>query len=243
MKILAFDTSTSSCSTVVWQDEKIIAYRYKNMGRGHAEHLMSMVVEVLKETKVKFSDLDLLAVTNGPGGFTGIRVGLAAARGISFASDLDCMCVSTLEVVANGVLSSERDDALVLAAIDSKREDIYSQAFINIINKPELLPLGKPKAVLPENLANFLDLQVPDQSNLSGRVVVTGDATARAVRALRNSEIDAVASSTNLVLDARGVASLAAVRCTGEVSVERLQPLYLRPADAKIPKNGGRLRP
>ena len=99
------------------------------MSRGHAEHLMTMVQEVLTEAGVEFSHLDLLAVTIGPGGFTGLRVGIAAARGISLASDLSCMGVSTLEVVANGISFVERDDSYILVAIDSKREDILCTDF------------------------------------------------------------------------------------------------------------------
>lgn len=243
MKILAFDTATSSCSAVVCQNEKIIACRYKTMARGHAEHLMGMIRDVLAESGVGFSDLDLLAVTNGPGGFTGLRVGLAAARGISFASDLACIAVSTLEVVANSVSFAERDGAYVLAVIDSKREDIYAQVFTVISEGFNLQPLGKPEAISPKILADFLCSRVSAQSNSTVRVVVSGDATACAIAALRDSGVDAVAGTATLVPDARGVAAIAATRWTGGVSLESLQPIYLRPPDATVPRNGGRIRP
>jgi tRNA threonylcarbamoyladenosine biosynthesis protein TsaB len=243
MKILAFDTATSSCSAAVWQDGEIVAYRHKTMARGHAEHLMGMVSDVLKEAGVGFPDLNLLAVTNGPGGFTGLRVGLAAARGISFAGDLACIGVSTLEVVANCVSFAERDGALVLAAIDTKREDIYAQVFTNVSVGSGLHPVGKSKAILPKNLANFLCIRGSSQSNLIDKIVVIGDATVRAIAALRDSGIDSVAGTATFACDARGVAKLAATRSIVETSAESLRPLYLRPPDATIPRNGGRLRP
>ena len=243
MKILAFDTATSSCSAAVCHNKKIIAFRNETMARGHAENLIGMIRDVMAESGVGFPDLDLVAVTNGPGGFTGLRVGLAAARGISFASGLACIGVSTLEVVANSVSFAERGGTYVLAAIDSKREDIYVQVFTVKSEEFNLWPLGKPEAISPKILGDLLGSRLSAQSNSSVRVVVSGDATARAVAALRDSGIDAVAGTATLVSDARGVAAIAATRWTGAVSVGSLQPIYLRPPDATVPRNGGRLRP
>ena len=84
---------------------------------------------------------------------------------------------------------------------------------------------------------------MPARSISSVRVVVSGDVTDRAVAALRDSGINAIAGTPTLVPDARGVAAIAATRWTRGVSLESLQPIYLRPPDAKVPRNGGRLRP
>ena len=81
MKILALDTATSSCSVAIWADA-VKAARATAMERGHAEALMTMVVEAMAEAGVAFPDIDLVAVTVGPGSFTGLRIGLAAARGM-----------------------------------------------------------------------------------------------------------------------------------------------------------------
>jgi tRNA threonylcarbamoyladenosine biosynthesis protein TsaB len=213
------------------------------MSRGHAEHLMLMVQEVLAEARVAFSDLDLLAVTIGPGGFTGLRVGIAAAQGISLAGELSCIGVSTLEVVANGISFTEREDSYVLAAIDSKREDIYTQIFVNIPEGSNLQSLGKSEAVLPKNLAKFLRLSLSDAGSLLKKIFVVGDASEKAIEALRGAGIDAIAGTTTSATDARGVAAIAANRWAEGSSGEALHPLYLRLPDATVPRNGGQLRP
>ena len=203
MKILAYDTATSSCSVALWVDKKIISYRYKTMTRGHAEHLMVMIREVLVESGENFSNLDLLAVTNGPGGFTGLRVGLAAARGISLAGGIACIGISTLEVIANGLSCAERDSSYILSAIDTKREDIYTQLFTNTSKGSALHSLGKPQATLPENLADYLHMELLVKNDLKKKIIVVGDAADRAITTLRKSGIEVIAGRTTLDTDAR----------------------------------------
>lgn len=240
MQVLAFDSATSACSCALWRDGDIVAHRFEQMARGHAEYLMGMVQSVLADSGAGFADLDLLAVTNGPGGFTGLRIGLAAARGMAFAAGLPCFGVSTLEAVAEGVSLSERDDGRVLAVIDSKRGDIYAQVFSG---GPGLRPMGDAEAVSPENLAGFLSARNITQNSSGGRVVVAGDATEQAVAALCDGGIDAVPGAAPPAPDARTVAAIAAARWSAGTPVEPLRPLYLRPPDATVPKDGGRLRP
>ena len=242
MKILAFDTATSSCSAALWIDKKIISYRYKSMSRGHAEHLMVMIREVLAESEINFSNLDLLAVTNGPGGFTGLRVGLAAARGMSLAGGIACIGISTLEVIANGLSYAERDSSYILSAIDTKREDIYTQIFTNTSKGSVLHSLGKPQATLPENLASYLRKEFLAKKNLKKKIIVVGDAAERIITILRKSGIEVITGKTSLATDARGVAAIAAYRWNGSSLKDSLQPIYLRPPDATVPINGGRLR-
>lgn len=243
MKVLAFDTANSSCSAAVWQKNKIIAYRNQAMVRGHAEHLMGMIGDVLAESGFKFSDLDLLAVTNGPGGFTGLRVGLAAAQGISIASDLVCVGVSTLELIANGISFTEYDDACNLALIDTKRNDIYAQTFIIETDKPGWQPLGRPKAILPQNLADFLKSRLSRAKSLKNRVVITGDATGRAMDFLIESGVEVINGNVAFHTDARGMAAIAINKFVGGMALGSLKPLYIRPPDATLPKNSGSLRP
>jgi len=240
MQVLAFDSATSACSAAVWRDGDIVAHRFESMQRGHAEHLMGMVRTVLAESGIGFRDLDLLAVTNGPGGFTGLRIGLAAARGMAFAGGLPCIGVSTLEAVAGGVTQSEREDARVLVVIDSKRGDIYAQVFSGASG---LAPVSDAMAVSPENLAGLLNAGKTTQNSSGGRVVVAGDATEKAVAALCDAGIDAISGTAPPGPDARTVAAMAAARWSQGAPVEPLRPLYLRPPDATKPKDGGRLRP
>jgi len=243
MRILGFDTTTSACSVALWQDGRIAARRFEAMAKGHSEHLMGMIGDVMKAAGTDYPDLDLIAVTTGPGGFTGIRIGLAAARGLALAADVPCLGVSTLDAVAHGVKETEREDGVVLVALESKRPDLYAQAFA-----PDLKPLSDARAVLPENLAEDLAEMLATPPGKSTRILMVGDAATRAVEGLKagglsKAGMKAVLSGAPGSPDAAIVAALAADRWTPDTAPERPRPLYLRSPDAKAPKDGGRLRP
>lgn len=239
MRILGFDTATSACSAALWQDGRITARRFESMTKGQSEHLMGMIGDVMKDAGADYPDLDLIAVTTGPGGFTGIRIGLAAARGLGLAADLPCLGVSTLDAVAHGVEETEREGieregGAVLVAIESKRADVYAQVFDSALE-----PLCEARAVLPEDLAEMLGTGPKKRD----RVLVVGDGAERAAEGLKAGGVKAVLGQAPGSPDAAVVAALAAERWTPEMAPARPRPLYLRSPDAKAPKDGGRLRP
>ena len=234
MRILGFDTATSACSAAVWEDGCIAARRFEPMSRGQSERLMPMVREVLSEAGADFPDLDLLAVTTGPGAFTGLRIGLAAARGMALAGDLACFGVTTLDAVAAGVSETERQKANVLVVLDSKRAEVYAQAF-----RSDLRPLSEAQALMPADLAALMANGEGD----ADRVLVAGDGAGQVIQALKDKGIEAVLSTAPGVPDAATVAAIAAERWSPDQPAEPLRPLYLRPPDAKASKNGGRIRP
>ena len=234
MRILGFDTATSACSAAVWEDGRIAARRFEPMSRGQSERLMPMVREVLSEAGADFRDLDLLAVTTGPGAFTGLRIGLAAARGMALAGDLACFGVTTLDAVAAGVCEQERHKASVLVVLDSKRAEVYAQAF-----RSDLRPLSGPEALMPADLAAL----TANGEGYGDRVVVAGDSAGQAVEALKDKGIEAVLSTAPGVPDAATVAAIAAERWSPDQPAQPLRPLYLRPPDAKASVTGGRIRP
>ena len=234
MRILGFDTATSACSAAVWENGRIAARRFEPMSRGQSERLMPMVREVLSEAGADFPDLDLLAVTTGPGAFTGLRIGLAAARGMALAGDLACFGVTTLDAVAAGVSETERQKANVLVVLDSKRAEVYAQAF-----RSDLRPLSEAQALMPADLAALTANGEGD----ADRVLVAGDGAGQVIQALKDKGIEAVLSTAPGVPDAATVAAIAAERWSSDQPAEPLRPLYLRPPDAKASKNGGRIRP
>ena len=144
MKILALDSSSGACSAAVRLDGNTIARRFEIMERGQSERLMPMVKDLLDETGVAISDLDLIAVTVGPGAFTGLRIGLAAARGLALALGKPCFGVTTTQAVAAGAAG----DAPLLVAIDSKRACID---YIGVLCHPRLPsdPMHAPPGLLP----------------------------------------------------------------------------------------------
>ena len=228
MKLLAIDTATRACSAAVWVDGQVAARRFEEMARGQSEALMPMVTEVMAEAGVAFDGLDLLAATVGPGAFTGLRIGLAAARGMALALSIPCIGVTTLEAVAEGVPAAERDGRAVLAVLDAKRADVYAQLFSS-----DLRPLSEPDAVMPEDLAQLV----------GAAAVVVGDAAGIALEALTDGGADVVSSSAPGIADAARVAGIAARRWAPGLVADVPEPLYLRPPDVTISANSGRLRP
>ena len=123
--ILACDTTQAACSVALYQ-AGILAAQCAEMSKGHAEALMPMLESVLAETETARRDVRRLAVTHGPGTFTGVRVGLSAMRGLALALDLPVKTYGTLAVMA--AAHKYADDPL-LVAVDAKRDTFYAQAF------------------------------------------------------------------------------------------------------------------
>jgi len=231
MRILAMDTATSACSVALWCDGTITEHRLSAMSRGQAEALAPMVAEVLDASNSAAAGLDLLAVTIGPGAFTGLRIGLAMARAMAVALKIPCLGVTTTEAVAAAVEDAAWPMGTLLVALDSKRADIYVQTFA----KPGQ-GTAAPQAVEPDNLAAWL-------AGAARPISVVGDATAQALAALAEASVEARAIDASGVADARIVAALAANRWSMGDTVSPVGPLYLRPPDAKLPRDGGSLRP
>lgn len=230
VNILALDTATNACSAAVWMDGAVRARRYETMVRGHAERLVPMLAEVTSEAGLNPKDADLVAVTVGPGAFTGLRVGLAAARGLALAAGAPCLGLTTMEAIAAAV--ADRADGLVVA-LDSKRTDLFVQMF-----GAHGTPVADAVALPPENLAEAAFVHFPGGAALA----VAGDAAPRACDLLGAVGFEARDAAVPFP-DAAVLAALAADRWTPGDDVPRPAPLYLRPPDAVLPKAGGRLRP
>src|SRR5581483_12394282 len=128
MLILAIDTALDACAAAVLNTEtgKAIAVESQLMKRGHAEALMPLIGRVMGDAGTGFADLERIAVTTGPGSFTGLRVGLSAARGIALAADKPVVGVTTLTSYAAPVVSTNGKPP-VLAAIDARHDQVYFQ--------------------------------------------------------------------------------------------------------------------
>lgn len=229
MNVLAFDTAANACSAAVWRNGAIVARELTPMMRGHAEALMPMVRRVLRAADLDFDELDRIGVTIGPGAFTGLRIGLAAARGVALAAGLPVVGVTTLEALAHGVDAAERGGANVLAVLDAKRADVYAQLF-----DERCEPLTSPRALLPEAVPDL----VAGASALP--LVLAGDGAARVEPALSAAQLSVRAVAGTPWPDAAVIASLAAGRAPEAAPPS---PLYLRPPQATRPAHGGQLRP
>ena len=130
MRVLAIDTALAACAAAVLDTEHggIIATESLLMTRGHAEALMPLVARVMDQAAMAFSDIDRLVVTTGPGSFTGLRVGIAAARGIALAADKPAVGLSTLFAYAAPYMATD-DTVPVVAVIDARHAHVYLQVF------------------------------------------------------------------------------------------------------------------
>jgi tRNA threonylcarbamoyladenosine biosynthesis protein TsaB len=209
MRVLALETSGASCSVAVLVAGALAAHRREAMLRGQSEALLPMVRDTMHEAGLGFADLDLVAVTIGPGAFTGIRIGLAAARGIGLAAAKPVLGVTTFDAIGEAAGWPRS----LLAAVDSRREDVV---FL------QMLPDGAPAAVAPDAVARWA---------APGSVRVAGDAAERVATLL-----GARAELIEALPDAAAVARLAARRHRPGERLAPPQPLYLRAADTTAPK-------
>jgi tRNA threonylcarbamoyladenosine biosynthesis protein TsaB len=208
MLVLGIDTCLNACSVAVLDDGVVLAYRSEPMARGHQERLAPMAEGVMAQTGRAIGDLDLIGVTVGPGSFTGLRVGVAFAKGLASALGKPAVGVGTLEaLVASQV-------GLAAAVIDARRGQVYIQVFEDghALMAPDVLPLGTAAA------------RVAELSMGRGLTLVGSGAPLLAPLAPGAKPV------TPEGCDARHVARLAATRRPAP-----LRPLYLRAPDAKLP--------
>ncbi|HJP19956.1 MAG TPA: tRNA (adenosine(37)-N6)-threonylcarbamoyltransferase complex dimerization subunit type 1 TsaB [Alphaproteobacteria bacterium] len=219
MKVLAFDTTLEACSAALWQGGQVLAVERQHIVRGHAEALMPMVESVMAEAGFEYDALDLIAVTRGPGTFTGLRIGLAAARGLGLACGRPVLGLTSLEALAAGVPAG---DESLFVAIDARRGEVYGQAF-----DASLVPLCEPFARSPAAAAEA----IPE-----GPALVLGSGAAL-IRETQAGEWQRLRFSPgNEQPDAAVVAArAAALAAAGGLPEVPPAPLYLRQPDARLP--------
>ena len=130
MRVLAIDTALAACAAAVLDTRHaaVVASETLPMVRGHAEAIMPLIARVMDQAGIEFATLDRIAVTTGPGSFTGLRVGISAARGIALAAGKPAVGLSTLAGFAAPHIA-ENDNSTVVAAIDARHEHVYLQVF------------------------------------------------------------------------------------------------------------------
>ena len=213
MKILAVDTALGACSVALLENDRLIAHIFEPMERGHAERLAPMVEEAMKQAGVEFAALNRLAVTVGPGTFTGQRVGLAFMRGLRLALHIPLTGVTTLEAMAMAAMA-ETGSPRAAAIHDARREEAYLllREGEAVVQPPVVLPFADAVA----RIAAF------------GPCALAGTGAASAHEILGRD----FALSTIRQPDALWVARLAQ-KCPAPADAPG--PLYLRAPDAKLP--------
>ena len=132
MRILAFETSAKACSVALMEDGRLLGETYQNTGLTHSQTVLSMAEDLLKVCGLSPKDVDAVAVAKGPGSFTGVRIGVAAAKGFAWGGEIPCYGVSTLEAMA---LSLGAYEGYVVAAMDARRSQVYTATFHAVSGK------------------------------------------------------------------------------------------------------------
>ena len=147
MLILAFETTAKAGSVALMQDGRLLAESYQNTGMTHSQTLLSMAQDMLKSSGLTPKDVQAVAVAAGPGSFTGVRIGVAAAKGFAWGGEVPCYGVSTLEAMARNLGVYE---GFVVCAMDARRSQVYNAVFS--ANQGELTRLCPDRAISLEEL-------------------------------------------------------------------------------------------
>lgn len=219
MKILAVDTSATAASVAVAEENKLIGEFSINTALTHSQTLMPMVDELLKNTGLSVNDIDVVAVNAGPGSFTGVRIGVAAVKGIAFPKNLPCVSVSTLESMAYNMLGN---DCIVCSVMDARCSQVYNALFR--VKGCTVTRMTDDRALSLTDLKNELQ-------NINEKVVLVGDGAVLCSKFL-GEELENImlAPFNNRIQTASSVAYAAFEKINnGEtVKADELMPVYLR---------------
>jgi tRNA threonylcarbamoyladenosine biosynthesis protein TsaB len=215
MRILTLDAALARCSAAVVVDQQTLALRQKDASQGHAALLPVMAEAVLDEAALRASDLDLVAVTVGPGSFTGIRAALALAHGIGRAANIPVIGVTVGEALADSLPHLGTRE--LWSVTNSRRDRIFL-----------------------ERAGEAIALSFADLPRTTDRIAVAGDAAPTVAASLAARDVDVMLTDARLPM-ARHIAVVAENRHAGQLPPLEAQPLYVDPPEAKLPAGG--LRP
>jgi tRNA threonylcarbamoyladenosine biosynthesis protein TsaB len=217
MNVLAFDTTLNSCSAAAALSGVVAAARGEARVRGHAERIVPMIREVMREADIVAADLDLIAVTIGPGTFTGVRIGLAAARAFALPQQTPVLGIGTLEAIASDVDAN----GPVLVAVDARRGQIYCQLFA-----AGARPVNDAQALTPERAALLGREVFPQGGHIAGSGVDLLRPLLADWLAIEMSDDESLAVT---------MTRMAAERSDLASAGKPPSPLYLRAPDARLP--------
>lgn len=220
MKILAVESSAVSASAAVCDNGRIISENYINAGLTHSQTLMPMIKNCMDTAGVTLSDIDIVAVAHGPGSFTGIRIGIAAVKGIAFGGK-ECCGVSTLEAMAYNLKGT---DCIALCAMDARCSQVYMAMFDC---GDDVVRLCEDKAVMIAEIPEMI-------KNLKKDIIILGDGAELCYNYLKTvCDNVRLAPMLSRYQRASGVAFAAECGAGERVAADKLTPVYLRVPQAE----------
>lgn len=219
MTVLAMDTSAKAASVCLAEEDKIIGEFYINTGLTHSQTLAPMTEQLCKNAGVPLDKIDAVAVNAGPGSFTGVRIGVAAAKGLAFAHKLPCVAVSTLESMAYNMLGC---DGIVCALMDARCGQVYNALFRVTGNSVERLC---------DDRAIALSALQTELQGCAERIVLVGDGAAIGFKSLSELPCNVLLAPMNKVNQTAASVALAAferLQAGDTCTPAALMPVYLR---------------
>ena len=226
MTILALESSAKPASVAVCEVDdasksvKLLGQYFQNNGFSHSRTLMPMAETLLKNLDIKLTKIDLIAVASGPGSFTGVRIGVAAAKGLAWGLDIEVCGVSTLEAMA---YQTSIDDTIICPVMDARRMQVYNALFE--WQNGVLVRLCDDRAISLEDLA--VDLHERSQN-----ILLVGDGAVISNDLLSTKKISCSTLPELMHYQTAYGVALAAVN-GGRLSAAELEPSYLRPSQAE----------
>lgn len=223
MMILALETTAKAASCAVLQDGMPLATAWQATGLTHSRTLMPMVEDMLKNSELTLADMDAIAVAAGPGSFTGLRIGIAAVKGLAWAGDKPCVGVSTLEAMAWPLAHMT---GTIVCSMDARRQQIYNAVFA--------AENGSLKRLCPDRAISLAEA-AEELRQLPGPLIIVGDGWKLCTEFLMEQGIACQAAPAHLRLQsAVGVAMAAeSLGVEARVSAQELALVYLRLSQAE----------
>lgn len=216
MKILSVDSSSVSASVAITENGVTLAENFINNGLTHSQTLMPMVEKTLNDANISAKDIELFAITNGPGSFTGVRIGIASIKGMADALNKKCVAISTLEAIAEPL---KNEDCIACAVMDARCNQVYTAMFKSGKR------LCEDKAVLIDELGKEL-------KNYNKKVVFIGDGSVLCYEKLKDVVTDISVADENIrFVHASSIGRIAEEKVKdGEIPMNsaNLVPFYLR---------------
>ena len=225
MKILALESSATACSAALCEDGVLIAQNWQNSGLTHSRTLLPMVEDMLKGCDAKLNEVDVIAVAAGPGSFTGLRIGVATAKGLAWPGDKPCAPCSTLESMAWPLAHLE--DTVIVCAMDARRKQVYNALF--------LAKGGTLERLCPDRAISLEELST-ELKQMEKKKVVVGDGAKLCYNTFQEQGVSLTLAPEHLRMQgAWGVARAAMELIESDqlVSGGQLAPVYHRLSQAE----------
>jgi tRNA threonylcarbamoyladenosine biosynthesis protein TsaB len=225
MRILALESSAKAASVAVCEDSRLISQYFQNSGLTHSRTLLKMAEDMLANLELKLGDMELIAVASGPGSFTGIRIGVSAAKGLAWGADLPLCGISTLEAMAYQLADQ---NAVICPVMDARRAEVYNAKFV--FNQDKLQRLCADRAIPAAEL-------IREAKEDPAQYCLVGDGAELCSKLFAEAGVPCLMAPVPIRLQtAWGVAMAAYAKADasgGQFSSEELIPNYLRVSQAE----------